>query len=410
MVSAITAVTMIKEIPKAADLKSPAQLQEIIDQKTAELKAANLELEKSKEVFKKISETNPDVIIRLNEDYKHLFVNKSIVKYSNLSPDTYIGKNYKDLNYTDEVRFFLESNITEALERNATVRGKIPFVDYNQSELMHEVVFVPLETPKGEKKEILTISRDITEEEKAKEALDQKVDELNKSTETLKQHNQQLEDFSYIVSHNLRSPVGNLLALHELYDAEESEQEKGFLFGTIKKVVVSLQQTIDDLTEIINIRLNKQIKVNPLKFSAAINKLSSTLETEIAKKDASIVIDLEEDYVLFNKAYLESIIQNLFTNALKYSDKKRKPIIKFTSKREHGFIALTCEDNGLGIDLTRHRDKIFKLHKTFHDNDDARGVGLFITKNQIEAFGGSIRVESEVGKGTKFILLFKADG
>jgi signal transduction histidine kinase len=69
-------------------------------------------------------------------------------------------------------------------------------------------------------------------------------------------------------------------------------------------------------------------------------------------------------------------------------------------------IELRFADNGLGIDLSKYGDKLFGLHKTFHENKDARGVGLFLTKTQIEAMGGTIGAESELGKGTTFIIRF----
>ena len=97
----------------------------------------------------------------------------------------------------------------------------------------------------------------------------------------------------------------------------------------------------------------------------------------------------------------------MLTNAIKYSSEKQKPIIHFNSAiSEKGIISLTCTDNGQGIDLSKYGKKIFSLHKTFHGNSDARGVGLFITKNQINSMGGNIIVKSEPDKGATFIIHF----
>ena len=103
---------------------------------------------------------------------------------------------------------------------------------------------------------------------------------------------------------------------------------------------------------------------------------------------------------------MESIIQNLLTNALKYRSLKRKPHIVVSTRREGPSTVLRVSDNGLGIDMERFGDKLFGLHKTFHEHKDARGVGLFLIKTQIEALGGSIKAESEVDKGTTFIITF----
>ncbi|MBJ7428708.1 MAG: ATP-binding protein, partial [Bacteroidia bacterium] len=113
--------------------------------------------------------------------------------------------------------------------------------------------------------------------------------------------------------------------------------------------------------------------------------------------------------VNFNAAYLESIIYNLISNAIKYSkkDNKQQSFIQVSSEIINNKIVLSILDNGIGIDLIKNKDKLFGMYKTFHDNEDARGIGLFITKNQIEAMGGTIDVFSELGLGTTFKITFK---
>ena len=103
---------------------------------------------------------------------------------------------------------------------------------------------------------------------------------------------------------------------------------------------------------------------------------------------------------------MDSIIHNLLTNAVKYKHPDRNPIISVNTKKEGNKIVLSVKDNGIGIDLRKNGDKLFGMYKTFHANDDARGIGLYITKNQIEAMGGNILVYSEVDKGTTFKVYF----
>jgi signal transduction histidine kinase len=106
-------------------------------------------------------------------------------------------------------------------------------------------------------------------------------------------------------------------------------------------------------------------------------------------------------------AYLESIILNILTNAIKYRSPKRKSNIHIYAKFNNNMIQLIVMDNGLGIDLKLHGSKIFGMYKTFHGNNDAKGIGLFITKNQIDAMGGSIEVESKLNQGTTFKINFQ---
>jgi len=106
-------------------------------------------------------------------------------------------------------------------------------------------------------------------------------------------------------------------------------------------------------------------------------------------------------------AYLESILLNFISNAIKYSHPERVPILEISAIEEKDQLILIFSDNGIGIDLQRNRDKLFGMYKTFENNPDARGIGLFITKNQIDAMGGRVDVESELGEGTKFSIHFK---
>ena len=103
---------------------------------------------------------------------------------------------------------------------------------------------------------------------------------------------------------------------------------------------------------------------------------------------------------------MESIFLNLLSNALKFYSPERIPEIHFETKLEDGLISLYVSDNGLGINLERHKDKVFGLHKTFHRLPDSKGVGLYMTKSQVEAMGGSVSVESEVDKGSTFKITF----
>jgi len=108
----------------------------------------------------------------------------------------------------------------------------------------------------------------------------------------------------------------------------------------------------------------------------------------------------------YHKTYLESIFLNLVTNAIKYRSPDRNPEIHIETEIVNDKIKLTIRDNGLGIDLVRHGHKLFGLNKTFHRHPDAKGVGLYLTKIQIETMGGSIYATSEVNKGTVFTIIF----
>ena len=164
------------------------------------------------------------------------------------------------------------------------------------------------------------------------------------------------------------------------------------------------------LNEVVAINTATLENLEPLNLSRYVEKAIANIWAMALKVDCLILNDIREDLqVKAIPAYLDSIILNLMTNAIKYRSQNKKPLIHLASEYRNDFVVLKIKDNGLGIDLKQHGSKLFGLYKTFHGNKDARGVGLFITKNQIEAMGGKVEVESEVEKGTTFkVFLNKA--
>jgi K+-sensing histidine kinase KdpD len=158
---------------------------------------------------------------------------------------------------------------------------------------------------------------------------------------------------------------------------------------------------------VVNINQNTGIERANLKFEDVLQYLMYSISTQITATEAEVTYNFSECSIIeYPKVYLESIMLNLLTNAIKYRSPDRVPQIYFETRNNNGKTMLICQDNGLGINMEQNGHKLFGLHKTFHRNPDARGVGLFITKNQIEAMGGSIFAQSEVNKGTTFTIIF----
>ncbi|MEZ4828569.1 MAG: PAS domain-containing sensor histidine kinase [Bacteroidia bacterium] len=226
-----------------------------------------------------------------------------------------------------------------------------------------------------------------------------------KLLENLKEQNKKLENFSHIISHNLRSPVGNLGMLLKFLKEEKSSKGRTFLIEKLEKNICNLSETLNKLLEVIQIKIESKRNREKICFMPVYQKICESLEGEIMETHANISADFSRaEEVEYLPVYLESIIQNLLSNALKYRHPKRIPQIQIETYRANSSVILSVRDNGLGIDLGCHREKIFGLHKTFHEHPDARGVGLFITRTQVEALGGKITLMSKVGEGTVFLV------
>jgi PAS domain S-box-containing protein len=217
--------------------------------------------------------------------------------------------------------------------------------------------------------------------------------------------NNRLLNFAYIVSHNLRTHASNFKMIMDVVgDPMTGSEEKEELSGHLLKVSEQLNETIANLNEVVSIQTNIDIQTSKLNLRTYFEKVTELLSNDIAMWKVDIDNRIPADFILtYSPAYLESIILNLVSNGIKYRSATQPPKIVIDYFTEpNGAYGFTIADNGVGINLKKNGADLFGMYKTFHGNRDARGIGLFITKNQVEAFGGRIEVESELGKGTTF--------
>ena len=245
--------------------------------------------------------------------------------------------------------------------------------------------------------------KDITE-------LKEKEIALGKTITLVGEQNNRLSNFAHIVSHNLRSHASNLKMLLDLFkSAEDGEREE--MLGHLEAISDGLTITISHLNELVEIQTEVKNVKERLNLRYYLKNILTILHNEITKHAVTVEVNIPLDVtVYYNPAYFESVLLNFTTNAIKYSSSDRKPVISYDFAIEGGQKVLYISDNGIGIDLKRHKNAIFGMYKTFHKHHNSRGIGLFITKNQVEAMGGSIEVTSEVNKGTIFKLYFNEEG
>ncbi|MBF4492717.1 PAS domain-containing protein [Flavobacterium sp. MR2016-29] len=232
--------------------------------------------------------------------------------------------------------------------------------------------------------------------------------ELMKTMKLYSEQNSRLLNFSHIVSHNLNTQAGNIKSILDFIDADIDKTTISEMLEHLRTVSNDLNDTISNLTQIVKTQSNLNIAVVPLKLCEYIEKTISTIKGYDKRKNVKIINNVPNYLTInFNPAYLESVLLNFTTNAIKYAHPNRDPLIVFDFAIEpEGHKSLKISDNGLGIDLAIHGDLLFGMYKTFHKHEEARGIGLYITRNQIEAMKGSICVESQVGVGTSFKIIF----
>lgn len=354
-----------------------------------------------KKQLQAIFDAVPNLIFVKDLEGRYLMVNKATADFFGYSIEYIIGKKDIDLGIKEErAKTFseIDQKVIESGQPFFIPEEEIPGAEGKERWL--QSIKVPFHQTQTDAPAVLTIVTDITQS-KRREL------ELRGSLDIIGEQNKRLNNFAHIISHNLRSHAGTISMISFLLNEDSSEEETKENLELLTLASERLKQTIDDLNEIIDEQYNTDKVLRKVNLKEYVLNIKKLLTTSIKKYDVQLQIDVPEELTFeYIPAYLESIILNLLSNAIKYRHPDRRPTILIKAFRENKNIHLYVEDNGLGIDLDKHGNKLFGMYKTFHENENAKGIGLFITKNQVESMNGSIQVESEIGEGTSFHITF----
>ncbi|WP_428235554.1 PAS domain-containing protein [Gracilimonas sp.] len=354
------------------------------------------------EQLQQVIDFAPTLIFVKDLEGRYLMANKSTADFYGLPRKEMIGKRDIDIGVSEEKAQKYRKADQKVIENNEEM-----FIPEDKTilpdgrELWHQTTKVPFLNTDSGKPAVLSIVTDITQRK-------QNEIELRNSLDIIGEQNKRLKNFAHIVSHNLRNHAGNISMLLSLYDMEESQEEKEELLSHLSSASHRLNESIADLNEIIDQQYKTGNDLKELNLQETISKIKEILTTDILANNVKFEEQVPADLSLeYNPAYLESIILNLLSNAIKYRHPDRKPKISINAWEESDKVFLEISDNGLGIDMEKFGDRLFGMYNTFHGNDNAKGIGLYITKNQIESMGGSIAVDSIPGEGTTFKIQLK---
>lgn len=251
---------------------------------------------------------------------------------------------------------------------------------------------------------------DITRKKELTDELSRKNSELEAIRTGLINKLNQLEELNNIIAHNLRGPANNIKLLIDMLRNKDKQVKEPGLELEVNEIVefltdssTSLSSTLDTLMDV-GISMRKGIPSEDCNVHDIIKEILAQLNATIYEKKAEVNLSLVIQQISYPRVFLESILYNLLSNALKYTAKDRKPEITISTYTADDRVVISVKDNGLGLNLHKYGNKLFKLNQVFHPGHDSKGVGLFITKTQIESFGGSIKVKSEENKGAEFIV------
>ena len=400
----IIEVPVLRE-SKAQIQKANDELERRVAERTKALEVANKKLKEEIQEHKLTAET----LNRSEQELRSLFaaMSDSVMvldgsgKYRKIAPtqasNLYplsIGTQISDLLPPDHVDLVLEK-IQRTLktfqpadiEYNLKVDDKILWFEGRISPLTEDTVF--------------WIASDIT---------DRKMAELERARiiNDMAQHYKNLELFAQIVSHDVRGPVASILGIAEVMKSDSTTLEERLeLIQYLFKAVERLDSIIKDLNYTLEIKREIRETKETVYFSQLIEEIRSSLENLLQTEGVQILTDFSAlDHLYTLKNYLFSIFYNLIVNSIKFKKSGKYTLIRIKSQVTGGKVVLSFKDNGRGIDLSRHAEKIFTLYARFHRDIEGKGMGLFIVKTQVETLGGSISVNSTPGIGTEFVIEF----
>lgn len=253
-------------------------------------------------------------------------------------------------------------------------------------------------TKEGRPKRMIGIQFNITKTQEAKEEAQALNSELVKT-------NNELEQFAYFTSHNLRAPVTNLKGLVDLYDSNAPDHTlNAAVMKKINQSVDALSEIVSDLHQITDLRKTEKQGEFVL-FSEIIDEVKLSLSEWIKESKVTIISHLREaPGLIYYRGYMHSIIYNLLSNALKFRSPNRQLKVLIKSRSITNGVHLSISDNGLGMDLIKYNDRVFRIYQRFHTHPEGKGLGLYMIKSQVESLGGRVDVESKPDEGTCFHL------
>ncbi len=367
------------------------------------------EEERRLKLLETVITNSKDAVVITDADNSEFRIPK--ILFSNEAFTVMTGYSAAEASGKSPIEFLGEKSNLNELNKLASCVGKkseceIEIISYRKSGEPYwlRISMIPVFNSEGDHTHWISMQRDISERKQQEKEKEQLINELT-------QNNKDLRQFSYITSHNLRAPLSNLMGLLKFLEEIpiENSELKMILEG-FSKSTHHLNETISDLGRVVIIRDNPSIEKQDIKVAEAIENVINQIHVLIANAHAQISIDIDGVGILhINKAYFESILLNLITNALKYRHPERTASIDISLNEDEDYTYLFFEDNGIGIDLGKFGEKVFGLYQRFHNYPDSKGLGLYLVKSQIESMGGAIEIESTPQVGTKFSIKFKKE-
>ncbi|MCP2045417.1 PAS domain-containing protein [Pontibacter sp. HSC-36F09] len=380
-------------------------------------------VEQSAERLRLITDSLPVLIGYLDKEEKYRFTNKAYESWFPLKADDLLGRAVRDVvgekAYSGVKQYIDRALAGERLDFESRMPYREDFVKYIHTSYVPDI-------RDGEVAGFYTLVHDVTEPAMARlkleeseleaRALTAKLAaanfELSEINAQLTRTNIDLDNFIYAASHDLKAPIYNierllLILIESIPHEVQASQELERVIGMIESSIVRFKRTIDHLTDVTKLQKENNQEASEVDLTELIHNISLDLSAQIETVGADIEVDVTAcKAIRFSEKNLRSILYNLLSNALKYRDPERTPIIKISCEIAGDYTLLKVRDNGLGL-KPNGVAKIFSMFTRMHDHVEGSGIGLYMVKKIVENAEGWIEVESEIGQGSTFSVYFK---
>ncbi|OKL38415.1 hypothetical protein A3841_06760 [Pontibacter flavimaris] len=366
-------------------------------QDITEHKAREQEISEAKDRFQSTIENIPEIILSADAQMRVSYISPQCGEITGYTEKDFTQQHlWPEVVHKDDLPL-LQERLQEEVQQGKKTQQEIRIITRDGRQ---KWVLLRMSPMLGKNREVLRI--DVS----AADITDRKQEEAKRTllTEQLQVQNQNLQQFAYIVSHNLRAPIANIMGLTSIYDRARPEADLNkHIIDNLGQSARHLDNTIRDLNHILTVRGQILNVSEQVCFEELLQDILKSISIELESTQAIVAYDFSHaPSILSLRSYIHSVFQNLLTNALKYRDPQRKPEICIRTYKQKDYICIEISDNGLGIDLSKVKGKLFGLYKRFHQHIEGRGLGLHLVKTQVDLLGGKIEVDSRVGEGTTF--------
>jgi PAS domain S-box-containing protein len=349
------------------------------------------ELQESEQRFRIMADATPNMVWAVNPDSSIRYINQAFLDFVGVGQEQYLASGWNQYMHPDELEG-AQATLTQAISTRSRYALEHRMLRHDGQYRWLLAQGAPSYYSNGELYGYVGSAIDITE--------------LKQANEQLRRTNQDLDNFVYAASHDLKQPVNNLVGLFDEVQRAVTftdPHEEQLLVPLVQSTLRHLSATIDDLAALGQAHQLRDVPAEAVDLEELTEEVINALEAQVRAARARITIDFSaRPTITFPRANLRIVLLNLLSNSLKYADPARPARIHLSVWLEAGLPVLVVQDNGLGFDAQKYGAELFHLFRRFHTHTAGTGVGLYLVNRIVQANGGRIEVDSQEGAGATF--------